>query len=452
MKIKAILFFLLCGVAVWAQPKINSPYSRFGIGDPVNQYFANAAGWGGQTAAFHDPYHLNFENPASFAFLRSTAFEAGMNTKFSQYKSSSSSQDIWSGNLAYLALGFTLKSPINEVLDRAKSPWKYGMGLSLSPYSIVGYDVQTNDILPNVGAVNTNYQGNGGIYRLNWSNAVRYKNTAFGASVGWLFGKSKYETTTVFSDDPTGTVLDTFKQIFFQDNYRDDIAMHGLVWKAGVQHDFVLATAENDKDVPTKWITVGLNAQGQQKIKSILDKYRIRSRGVLSNGTYSNGDTILQETGVHQKITLPGGWAIGIQYVKANKLKLGAQFGMDAWSKYDNPARPETMRNTVFVSGGVEYTPDYISYNRFMKRVRYRFGAYYRQDPRTVSNQNFDDIGVTIGLGFPLVLPRQQASFVNTALEIGKIGTDSPIEETYFRLTVGFTLNDNSWFYKRRFE
>ena len=84
--------------------------------------------------------------------------------------------------------------------------------------------------------------------------------------------------------------------------------------------------------------------------------------------------------------------------------------------------------------------------------MRYRAGAYYRQDPRTSTGTDFNDIGITLGLGMPVILPRQQASFVNLALEIGKIGTNSPIEETYFRFTAGFTLNDNSWFYKRRFE
>jgi len=61
-------------------------------------------------------------------------------------------------------------------------------------------------------------------------------------------------------------------------------------------------------------------------------------------------------------------------------------------------------------------------------------------------------MGVTFGFGFPLVLPRQQTSFVNAAFELGKIGTDSAIEESYVRLTLGFTMNDNTWFYKRRFE
>ncbi|MDO8368058.1 MAG: hypothetical protein Q7T20_14750, partial [Saprospiraceae bacterium] len=149
---------------------------------------------------------------------------------------------------------------------------------------------------------------------------------------------------------------------------------------------------------------------------------------------------------------LPATFSVGIQFVKANKFKLGAQFGLETWSGYQNEARPETFRNTISVSGGAEYIPDFSSYNKFMKRLRYRAGAYYRQDPRSVGAQDLNDIGFTLGVGLPVILPRQQTSFVNLALEIGKFGTDSPIEETYFRFTAGFTLNDNTWFYKRRFE
>jgi hypothetical protein len=110
------------------------------------------------------------------------------------------------------------------------------------------------------------------------------------------------------------------------------------------------------------------------------------------------------------------------------------------------------MRNTISFSAGLEYTPDHISYNRYLKRVRYRIGGYFREDPRVVNGKNFNDVGLTFGFGFPLILPRQQTSFVNAAFELGKNGASSPIEETYFRMTFGFTLNDNTWFYKRRFE
>ena len=139
MHTRILLFVFTIWVGLLAaQPKQNSPYSRFGIGDPVPQYFPVQAAMGGMTAAFHDPYHLNFQNPASFAFLRATAFEGALYGKNSNYQSGEVSQSNWSGNLAYLALGFTLKSPINEVLDKVQSPWQAGMGVSLMPYSLIG--------------------------------------------------------------------------------------------------------------------------------------------------------------------------------------------------------------------------------------------------------------------------------------------------------------------------
>jgi hypothetical protein len=91
MRILTLLMALFCSLAALAQqPRLNSPYSRYGLGDSYNQYFANQAGWGGQTAAYHDPFHLNLENPASLSFLRTTAFETGMFAKLGMYSSSTS--------------------------------------------------------------------------------------------------------------------------------------------------------------------------------------------------------------------------------------------------------------------------------------------------------------------------------------------------------------------------
>lgn len=446
MRSNLLFLFLLASLGLAAQPKFNSPYSRYGVGDIVNPYFANQAGWGGQTAAFHDPYHLNPSNPASYAYLRATALETGMYAKYSQYTAGSTTQNEWGGNLSHLALGFTLKSPINEVLDREKSIWNYGMGIGITPYSRVGYNILTRDTLPNLDDIQNNFQGSGGLYRLAWTGAAKRKNTAVGLNLGWLFGKTTYSNNTLFTD--TSDV----KLPTFQDNIRQDIVANGFVWNLGVQHDFILKRSEQDKEIPTQWITLGATGNGQYRLKALEDRYQIRSRGQLSNGNYSDADTLSATVDQERKISLPAAFSVGVLFVKANKLKLGAQFGIETWSNYENEARPQSMRNTFNISGGVEYIPDYISYNKFLKRWRYRLGGYFRQDPRTVSGKNFNDIGLTLGVGLPVVLPRQQTSFVNIALEIGKIGADSPIEETYFRLSAGFTLNDNTWFYKRRFE
>lgn len=434
----------LFSTTVFAQPKQNSPYSRYGLGDPINQYYAAQVGFAGQTAAFHDPFHLNSVNPASYAFLRATTFEAGLFAKKSDYQSSEASLSNWSGNLAYLALGFPLKSPINEVLDKEQSPWHYGMGFSLTPFSVVGYNVESQDTLPNLGAIGNTFEGNGGTFRVSWGNAVKYKNTAVGLNLGWVFGKNTYENSTVFNDSlPT-----------YSSTRRDDIRISGFMWSLGVQHDLVLKYAQNDKTLPVRWITIGATGESTHNIGATADQIFLRSRGRLSNGQYENADTLLLTSGQKSTITLPAIFRLGVQYVIANKLRVGAQYDYEGWSVFKNEARPNDVafRNTSSFSAGVEYIPDYASYNKYTKRMRYRAGAYVRQDPRIVNGEGLDDIGFSVGLGFPIILPRQQSSFINTALEVGKIGSGTPIEETYFRITLGFVLNDNSWFYKRRFE
>jgi hypothetical protein len=451
MHTRILLFvFTLWAGFLTAQPKQNSPYSRFGIGDPVPQYFPVQAAMGGMTAAFHDPYHLNFQNPASFAFLRATAFEGALYGKNSNYQSGEVSQSNWSGNLSYLALGFTLNSPINEVLDRVQSPWQAGMGVSLMPYTLIGYNIEAQDTLPDIGAVTNAFEGRGGAYRLNWSSAIKYKNTAAGINLGWVFGKAVFENTTTFDDSlPTAV----FHPRSFRNNFRDQQTFNGFVWRAGLQHDFVLKRLQADRSVPERWLTVGIAGEGSRTIRTVADVIRIRSRDRQPSGNYLTPDTLVFNTGLEQELTLPATLSLGIQYVNSTKFKIGGEYIFTNGSVFNNQVRSgETTRNTHSVSGGLEYTPDYNSYNNYAKRIRYRIGGYYRQDQRVIDGRGLDDLGVTFGLGLPLILPRQQTSFVNAALELGQLGANTTISETYFRISLGFTLNDNSWFYKRRFE
>ena len=396
--------FCLLSCALMAQPKLNSPYTRYGIGNLAPRYFAVQSGQGGLTTAFADPYHLNLANPASFASLRSTALETGLFAQNSQFESSNSNLNVWSGNLAYFALGFTLRSPINEALDRKKSNWRHGMGFSLTPYSLVGYDTESRDTLPDIGIVNSRFVGNGSSYRMAWHGASRYKNTAVGATFGWQFGSSRYENTTTFLDSlPT-----------YENNFYDRYNVGGIVWNLGIQHDIILKRSESDKEVATKWITIGATAEGKHKLGATADIVRLRSRGKsITTGQYISPDTIFIQEGTDLSLTLPSNYSVGIEFVKADKFKVGAQATVENWSQYKNEVRDEALNNTFAVAAGMEIIPDYASYNRYMKRVRYRFGGYYRQDPRVVQGKDLTDLGITFGMGFPLILPRQQTSFIN---------------------------------------
>lgn len=435
------LFFLFLGTA-FGQAKFNAPYTRYGMGDLFPSQLAVQTGRAGLTAAYNDPFHLNLANPASFAALRTSTLETGLYGEYSQYKSNTSSLNQWNGNLSYFALGFTLLNPINEALERKRSNWRHGMGFSLTPYSSVGYNIETLDTLPELGIVRSKFEGKGGTHKLVWHAGSKYKNTAFGASAGYIFGRSRYENTTTFLDSlPT-----------FQNNFFDEYKVGGLVWNLGFQQDIVLERLEADRSIPKRWFTLGLTGHGAYNLTTSADIVRLRSRGRQQSGAYTDADTLLIATGAQRELVLPASWSLGLDYVVLDKWRIGAQVGMDTWSQYLNEVRPAQLRNAFHAAAGVEIIPDAYSYNKYTNRIRYNFGAYYRQDPRVVAGKNLDDVGITLGFGFPLILPRQQTSFINLAFEAGRFGMQSPIEETYIRLTMGFTLNDNSWFFKRRFE
>ena len=154
--LKKISFFILLTISVLSlnaqiidnnykqnQPKENSLLSRYGLGNLNPQYFASNAGMGGMTAAYRDRYHLNPFNPASLPALRTTAYEVGLYAKSTDVKSSGGNSSAWSGNLNNLALGFPTYSVINEVLDRKPRAVRWGMAMSLMPYSTVGYNINT---------------------------------------------------------------------------------------------------------------------------------------------------------------------------------------------------------------------------------------------------------------------------------------------------------------------
>ena len=65
---KALISALMLAgsISVFAQSNTNSPYTRYGLGDLVDQGFANNAAMGGIGYALRNSGHINMLNPASF--------------------------------------------------------------------------------------------------------------------------------------------------------------------------------------------------------------------------------------------------------------------------------------------------------------------------------------------------------------------------------------------------
>ncbi len=420
-------------------PKVNSPFSRYGIGDLVDQFYAAPGGMGGPSAAFNDPYHLNILNPASLAQLEATAFELGIFAQYSKLKSDEAAEDIWSGNLNYMALGFPLINPINKVLDRRRSPWKAGMAFALQPYSIVGYNIESTQVKEGLGPTTNFLKGTGGTYRLSWNNGVAYKGFSAGFTFGYLFGQLTNSRRVEFDS----------VELAFTTEFLDEVSINGFYWRGGLQytHTFKETNAKGETAPSGRRLTVGVHGNSPDNFNTNTTRFAERY-----NFSFNTRDTIFNESEVKQSGTLPSEFTAGLMYEQRNEWRLGLEYGIQNWSEYVNEAKPDSsLSDTWRIQLGGEWTPNHLSYNNYFERVRYRLGFFYGLDPRSFEGEQLQEYGISAGFGFPIILSRQRTSFVNLALEAGRFGQAGILRENYFRMTLGFTLNDNTWFFKRKF-
>lgn len=420
-------------------PKINSPFSRFGLGNFVQQYYAGPGGMAGLSAAFQDPYHLNTLNPASLASLQSTAFEVGLNAQYSNLKSQDASEGIWSGNLNYLALGFPLINPINEVLDRKRSDLSLGMAFALQPYTVVGYDIESTSEQDGLGPTTNFLKGTGGTNRLLWGNAVKYKGLSGGFTVGYLFGQLTNSRRVEFDS----------VELAYITEFLDEVSLNGFFWEAGLQytHDFKKPNVNGEMEPSGRRLTVGLYGNAKDNFNTNTSRFAERY-----SFDYNTQDTILDESGLKQKGTLPSSFTFGLMYEDVNDFRFGLEYGLENWSEYANEAKPDsTLADSWRFRAGVEWIPDYQSYNNYFERMRYRFGFFYGLDPRSFEGEQMKQYGVSLGFGFPIIMTRQRISFVNLSIEAGQFGLSDTLRENFVKMTLGFTLNDNTWFFKRKF-
>lgn len=421
------------------QPKLNSPLSRFGLGNPVDQFFAAQAGLGGVTTTYQDAFHLNLQNPATLASLQATSFEVGGYGRNASLSDASGSANTWQGNLRYLALGFPLRNPISLYQDRLQNVWNGGMAFSLQPTTNVGYDLALQDTDPDFGTTSNVLRGNGSTYRFTWSTAFRYKYLSAGVNVNYNFGKLTNSRLVIFDDLPEALASELL----------EDIAIGGFSFGYGLQYVYNFKKLNNDGEAVPNGKRIVLGAQGNLGAEVDTDASTLFRRFSPSLGLIVR-DTLVSETGREGLLELPASYTFGIAYEEVNRLYVGLEYGSTQNSAYRNTLQPYEMMDTRRIGFGIQYIPDANSYNRFAKRIRYRAGLRLEQDGRSVEGVQARRNAATIGVGLPFRLPRNQISFVDLALEFGKFGVPDILDENYVQFTVGFSLNDNSWFYKRK--
>lgn len=430
----------MVGQNLLIRPTNNSPFSRFGFGNFADQYSAMQAGLAGLTTALPDQNHLNFENPATLGSLQFTSFEVGVSTKYSALNEPGDEENIWTGNLNYLALGFPIINPINKVLERDQTPLGIGMSFSLRPYTTVGYNILTDIEVPEVGTTSNSFKGNGSSYRLMWGNGIRYKNFSAGFHVGAIFGKLTNSRRIDFDS----------LSVAYSTEFQDEVSVGGWLWDAGLM--YVLPLKKQDPGAgrvrpgEIQRLIFGVSGHGKNYFTTNSSGFQRRENLILGDL-----DTLFSESDILRQAVLPTELSFGVTYEMVNQLRVGLQYDMGLWTEYRSEAMPANYADTWRIAIGGEYIPDIFSFNSYFAKVRYRFGAFYGTDPRVFNDQQLENYGITLGFGFPMIKPRETTSYFDIAFELGQFGVSDLLKETYVKMTLGFALNDNSWFFKRKF-
>jgi hypothetical protein len=428
-------FFCLFGVCVLsarnAAAQDNSPYSRFGLGELSRSENAVNLGMGGVAQAYADAQSVNFLNPASYAHLQLVTFDIGLNGGVRRLANKDNNSRAGFGTLSYLQLGLPLGK-------------KWGMNIGLRPMSRVSYNIAEGEqkiFFPGANPDTVNvihqYEGSGGVYQAYVGTGIGFGGFSVGVNVGYLFGNVNNSTKELYP--VTSTILPS------RHNRRTSYG--SFFYTLGLQQSIDLS-----KDLE---LSLGVSGSFEQKLTARRETMRETLFYDPSSNEYDTQDTVEYKKAVNGEIVYPQQLGGGIMLTKTDKFAIGVDFNTSQWSKYRNYDAPDSTQNSWKLNVGGQFIPNAQSFTGYWNKVTYRLGGFYGKDYIKLANKSMNQMGFSVGAGFPIrrIMPAfNQFSMINAAFEVGTRGdANVALKETYYRLTLGFTLSDR-WFIKTKYD
>lgn len=407
--------------------QINSPYSRYGLGDLVpSQNILNRA-MGGAAAAYSDVQTVNFLNPASYSRLVYTTVDIGLDFEGRTLRESEGVRSLTSSYISpsYLQIGIPIKRNV------------WGMNIGLRPLSKINYKINNNIRKDGIDSVQYLYEGGGGTYQAYLGTGFGTKSFSVGFNFGYLFGNKEYSTKTIFQNDTVA---------YASAKFSDTTSFGGVFFNAGAQYTFKLA-----KDLRLK---LGVYGQLQNTLKgsrsTVRETYEFNpSRGdVPIDSVYALRD----QSG---DINFPAFYGFGFSLDKEANWQVNADFSVQQWDDYRYYGEKDAVKNSWQVRVGGQFIPN-IKGKSYWGVVAYRLGFYAGPDYISV-DRNLPRYAATFGFGFPVGkygmyrLYSNQTTTINTSFEIGARGNrQNNVRESFYRISIGLSLSD-IWFLKNKY-
>jgi hypothetical protein len=379
---------------------------------------------GGISIGTRDYFTVNYLNPASYTAYDTTSFifEGAVAGSYINLKSTDINESGTNASLSHLLFGF----PITKWLKSS---------IGLTPYSAVGYSVNSTQNKENIGNILYNYEGSGGISRFYWGAAIQpIKNLSLGFNLSYLFGTIYRSQTISFPDSAyrINTIIDNATSV------------GNIYLDFGIQY---FTTLKNNLD-----LVAGATFHPQQQVNAKEDYFARSYLGTVS-GVEIFKDTIKFYEDQKGKMTLPLGFGAGFSITKKDNWMAGFDYKYGQWENYQYFDRNDSLVNTHFFNVGGQYIPDFKS-TSYVNRIDYRLGAKYYMSYLKLRDKRINGFGITFGVGLPLrsLAIRGSRSKINIGVEVGKRGTmdNNLIQENYINAFVGISIYE-WWFFKRRY-
>ncbi len=454
-RVTKILFstVALMTVAVWsatAQTSATntfSPYSMYGIGELSTQGSLPMRSMGGMGVAWRSTSMASLLNPAGYsATLRKSAIfnfgVEGMHMINSQNR-----YDNSTGAFAGSVKSSKTSVNFHEISLQIPLAKGLGLGLSLTPYSSVGYNMtaieQDENAWADVGQVKYNYQGEGDITEVKLGVGWEiFKGFSLGVAGMYYWGDIDRQYTTKITHNIVGegSMLSTIGL----DNY----SVSNFKFQAGVQYSVI----NNDKRSLTIGATYDIGGS-------------LRPRVTRLSYINDNLATEVYNDDYRSEIRLPMQIAGGIFYQDV-KWSAGFDYVYQNW-KGKNAKLADVIEqgvevayaNTSTYKVGVEYTPNRFDVRRYYNRMSYRAGFRYGGYYQTFGGEHLNQYAVTVGIGFPLRF--LGASSVDVGFEYGGRGSNKRIaggrigliKQDYFKFAIGLSMfGEDYWFVRPKYD
>lgn len=376
---------------------------------------------GGAATAYSSPYHINPVNPASYMAFDSNSFvfDAAFNLRTGTLQTIDQTQKTRFGTLSNLYFGF----PVTKW-------WRTSLGVM--PYSNVGYDMQGDQVVENLGRMVTTYSGSGGLNKAYIGNAFSpFKNFSVGVNMSYIFGTINKERSVTFPDSGA----------FYNTMIRTTAQLRKLNFDAGLLYKVVLNEG--------RYMQFGVTYHPKQLLVGHAEFITYSYHYDYSNNVETPKDTLTYLVGDDGEVVLPESFGAGFVFGSTNRWFATADFNWQKWSQFRYLGSDPRLNDNLRVSIGGQFRPSPVDIGKYYERINYRAGFRFEQSYLNVKDARINDFGVSFGVGLPM---KKSRSTINIAVELGTQGTtdNGLIKDKYVRFTIGSALQER-WFLQRRF-